>query len=285
MKSMLFAIPFLFSMNFHSGEVVREVAAEILEEPVIWHEEYQMIAHAMGMVDGYAETNSLEAFYASYDKGIRVFEGDFQLTSDQVLVLRHDFESSSYYTLGQSDAKDFMWMNLQQFLQTPIQKKYTPLTAQDLMWLLVEYEDAFFVTDTKDLDEDIIREQFTQLVDCIANTGDDSLYERIIVQIYYEEMYDLVADIYPFDHWIFTLYQLYDPDMYEIGRICAEKGIDVVTMPQSSARLEKSEILDSFGLKVYTHTVNKSYEVRYGINSGVSGFYTDSLLPQDFFQS
>lgn len=282
MKTMLFAIPLLFSMNFHSGEVVREVASDIMEEPVIWHEEHQMIAHAMGMVDGYAETNSLEAFYRSYENGMRVFEGDFQLTSDQVLVLRHDFDTSSYFTLGQSSVKDYGWMNLEQFLQTPIQKEYTPLTAQDLMWLMVEYEDVFFVTDTKDLDEDTIQQQFTQLVDCIEKTGDSSLYERVIVQIYYEEMYDLVADIYPFDHWIFTLYQLYDPDMYEIGRICAEKSIDVVTMPQSSVTLEKCDILHSFGLKVYTHTVNKSYEMRFGVNSGVAGFYTDSLLPKDF---
>ncbi len=279
MKALLFAIPMMFSMNFHPVE--EEIV--IVEEPVIWHEAHQMIAHALGIVDGYAETNSLEAFYESYEKGIRVFEGDFQLTSDGVLVLRHDFEMGSYYTLGQEVVDDELWMDEEQFVSTMIQKNLTPLTAMDLMWLLVEHEDAFLVTDTKDLDEDIVKAQFTALVDCIKATGDPSLFERVIVQIYYEKMYELVTDIHPFSQWIFTLYQIYDPDMYEIGSFCAENGIEVVTMPQSSARIDKSEILHSFGLKVYTHTVNKSYEVRYGLNNGIAGFYTDSLLPKDYF--
>lgn len=285
MKALLFAIPMMFSMNFHGAQEVNlaQAPVETMVEQVVWHDEHQMIAHALGIVDGYAETNSLEAFHESYEKGIRVFEGDFQLTSDGVLVLRHDFEQTSYYTLNQPILNDTLWMDEEQFTNTLIQEKLTPLTAQELMTLLVEYEDAFLVTDTKDLEEEAIRAQFTQLVDCIYQTGDLSLFDRVIVQIYYEDMYDIVSEIYPFDHWIFTLYQIYNPDMHEIGEICVEKGIEVVTMPQSSARLDKSEILHSYGLKVFTHTVNKSYEVRYGLNNGISGFYTDSLLPKDYF--
>lgn len=285
MKALLFAIPMVFALNFYGMESPPEEAESPMAEaePVVWHDEYQMIAHAFGIVDGYVETNSLEAFHESYEKGIRVFEGDFQMTSDGVLVLRHNFEIYSYYTLGQQIEDGALLMDEAQFRSTLIHNKYTPLTAMDLVELLLEYDDAFLVTDTKDLEENIVRAQFLQLAKCVYLAGDPSLFERIIVQIYYEDMYDIVSDVYPFEHWIFTLYQLYNPDMHEIGQFCVEKGIEVVTMPQASARLEKSEILHGYGLKVYTHTVNKSYEVRYGLNSGIAGFYTDSLLPEDYF--
>lgn len=240
-------------------------------KPEKWHESHQMIAHALGEVDGYAETNSKEAFLSAYDKGFRIFEADLQLTTDEHLVVRHN-----QLVLNGSTKID-----LDSFLQGQAFGKYTNMTAEDLVDLLVEHEDAYLVTDSKDVEPEIIQEQFRQLLDLIEATGDTSLYDRVIVQIYFEEMYELIYDLYPFEHWIFTLYQIYDPDLEEIGDFCAENAIEVVTMPYTTVTKEKSDILHSYDLKVYAHTINEHVEVLYGKSSGVDGFYTDFLAPDD----
>lgn len=296
MKSFLFALPIVAvlgiftlpnSNDSNNGPILgldsppQQVIVPS-EEPA-WHDNHQMIAHALGEIDGYAETNCLEAFYASYDKGIRIFEADFQLTSDNHLVVRHDFEQISYYNLQQEVLNGDTSMDLERFVSEKIIHQYTSLTAKDLIALLVEHEDAYLVTDSKDLEPEIVQEQFRQLVDIVLETGNMTLFDRIIVQIYNEDMFTLVQEIYPFHHWIFTLYQLVNPDMKDVGAFCVEKGIEVVTMPHSSATTEKSNILHGYGLKVFTHTINEQSDVIHGKNNGVDGFYTDFLLPEDFY--
>ena len=92
-------------------------------EQTAWTE-LPIVAHALGTVEGRVETNSKDAFLESYEKGHRLFECDFQLTSDGKLVLRHDWEQISYYNLEQSFAGVMDW---ETFMQTPIAYYYTPL--------------------------------------------------------------------------------------------------------------------------------------------------------------
>lgn len=54
-----------------------------------WFEDYKVISHALGGIDGKDYTNSFEALQYSYEQGQRVVEADFLFTSDDVLVLRH----------------------------------------------------------------------------------------------------------------------------------------------------------------------------------------------------
>lgn len=52
--------------------------------------EQRFIAHALGGIDGKKYTNSLEALNEGYDNGIKLFEVDLSMTSDNVMVARHD---------------------------------------------------------------------------------------------------------------------------------------------------------------------------------------------------
>jgi glycerophosphoryl diester phosphodiesterase len=48
------------------------------------------IAHALGSVDGYVYTNTVEAFEESYAKGFRLFECDLVLLRDGTVLVAHD---------------------------------------------------------------------------------------------------------------------------------------------------------------------------------------------------
>ena len=52
------------------------------------------IAHAGGGIGGASYTNSRDAFDANYRRGFRFFETDLNWTSDDQLVLIHDWEAS-----------------------------------------------------------------------------------------------------------------------------------------------------------------------------------------------
>jgi len=102
-----------------------------------WASENRFIAHALGGIEGFAYTNSKEAFIKNYAAGHRVFEVDMIFTADERLVCSHDWN-----TYGSPP-------NHLEFLNTKIQGKFTPLALMDVLVLLCDYPDAYLVTDTK----------------------------------------------------------------------------------------------------------------------------------------
>ncbi len=247
-----------------------------------WYVEHELIAHALGTVDGYAETNSCEAFIESYNKGYRVFEADFFLSSDNKLILRHDFDRNSYVKLGQPMDKDQPIMTLSKFLDTPIRRLYTPLDADRLVMLLNKYNDAYLVTDTKFTDAKSVELQFSLLCEAIDRAGNEELYDRIIVQIYNDDMYYTVKNLYEFKNYIYTLYQLPSRDFNRIGRFCEANGIKTVTMSAEIYSTASIEILHGYGCNVYFHTVNNLKEMQRMALGGADGFYTDNVTPEEY---
>ncbi len=248
----------------------------------LWHLENPVVAHALGQIEGRYETNSREAFLHSYDQGIRVFEADFQLTSDGILVVRHDFEQISYYNLEQVVYNKDTSMTYDRYINEKINFKYTPLTGESLLQLLVEHPDAYLITDTKHTDSPTLTSQFTQLVQIAQKLGEPQVLDRIVVQIYNPEMYHQVGEIYPFDQWIYTLYQQENPDYHQVGQFCRENAIDVVTLSEERVSQERMDILDRYGLKVYAHTVNRLQKSNSLLEMGVDGVYSDVLTLEDW---
>ncbi len=246
-----------------------------------WHENYKTVAHALGGVDGNYEINSYESFIESYEKGFRVFEADFYLTSDDQLVVRHDFDLNSYYNLDQIMDKEAPVMSHEKFMATPIRDKYLPLDADGIVALLNKYNDAYLITDTKFTDTASITLQFNRLCEAVDRAGNEELYDRIIVQIYNDEMYYTVKNIHEFGGWIYTLYQLPERNFERIGRFCAHNGIDVVTMAKEIYSEKSIETLHSHGCKVYLHTVNDTDDMARMSKGGADGFYTDMITEEE----
>ncbi|MCI9156485.1 MAG: hypothetical protein HFF44_06010 [Lawsonibacter sp.] len=262
------------SSVFPLVNAIRRAAADNSPSARSWTD-IPVIAHAMGTVDGRIGTNCKDAFLESYARGQRVFEVDLQLTSDGVMVARHDWDTNSNFNMEQSLEGVADWKT---FMSTPVCYYYSPLDIDGIIDLMLAYPDVYIVTDGKDTDEASVRAQVREIVRAVNQAGDPSLWDRIIIQIYHEEMYDWVKAEAPVKNWIFTLYQIGNPDYDEIGRFCQERDIPVVTIDAARLAAENSRILHSYGRLVYTHTVNRLSSMA-ASSLWADGFYSDYVTP------
>lgn len=244
------------------------------------HSDPLLIAHAMGGLEDGKYSNSLEAFTVNYKKGLRVFEADFQVTSDHVMVLRHDWTKKR----GQKGLlkEDGYIPTAEEFLTTPLYGKYTPLALSDLFELMKKYEDVYIITDTKGKEHDEVISDFGLLVDTARQTDSLDCLSRFIVQIYNDEMYDAVLSVYPFTNWIYTVYQRGTDNFEQLCRFCQENGIPIITINYKKYKEEFQKLADEYGLLIYLHTVNDSDAALSFYEMGVDGFYTDEITPALF---
>jgi len=260
-----------------SDDIIGEEAAEI--KP--WSD-YFVISHACGAVDGRVETNSLEAFEQNYEKGQRVFEMDFILTLDNKLVARHDFEQNSYYVMEQTYNKKIPVMMHQMFINMPINYKYTPMDIDMVVEQLNNHKDAYIVTDSKNTDKETIEKEFQLMKEAVERTGNDEIFDRIVVQIYYPEMQEYIRNIGGFKNFMLTTYQIQNPDFNELAEFCVKNDIGAVVVPFEALTEKKAEVIHNAGLKLYTHTLNRLYDVKKCIDMyGIDGVYSDYLVESD----
>lgn len=239
--------------------------------------ENELVAHGLGAINGVAITNSKEAFIANYEKGFRVFEVDLQYTIDGYLVAAHDF-NNPYVNTTNMDLKN--GVTYLEFISNPVFNEYTPLTFEDVVKLMAEYEDVYIITDTKYTDANTINKQFNKMVEITKNI-DEKILDRIIPQAYSYEMYSYIDQIYNFKSYIITLYLMKEVDEDYLTKFAYENGIGVITMDIYRATDSLIGKLDDYGIKVYVHTINTEDAVTFYKNKGVSGFYTDTLVPKN----
>lgn len=226
-----------------------------------------LVAHAGGGVGKATYTNSYEAIRDNYSKGHRVFELDFRLTTDGYLAAIHDWN------------KDIP-MSLADFKKTKARDYFTSIGFDDVAKMMLINKDMYIVTDTKSFEysAEQTEAQFKALVD-IAKQYDPSILKRVIVQIYNEEMYDLIEP-FQFDNIAYTLYASGDKES-DVVKFVEEKNIKVVVM--APERLNKAFLqnLADAGAVVYVHTINDLANIDEYAIMGVWGFYTDFLSPVD----
>lgn len=235
-----------------------------------------VIKHSFGSIDGYCYTGSLEAFLENYEKGDRIFEVDLEMTSDDKVILRHDWDLEMQEGISSENIP-----TQEQFLSAPIYGIYTPLSFRDLCLLMQEYPDIWIVTDSKYKDWDNVIKQFTIMVRTAEECNAAEVLDRLVVQIYDEFMYEALKEVYPFRSFIFTLYQRWDGKTVEtctqICRWSVEKNIDMITMPYSYATEENLEVTRRYGREVYVHTINDAAVAKDFFEKGIRGIYTDDL--------
>lgn len=242
----------------------------------------QIIAHAMGAIDDLRTPNCLEGFLAQYEAGVRVFEADLRLTRDVKNVLHHDW----YYPDWQDGISYTNIPTREKFVSEKILDKYTPLSFQDLLLLMVEYPDICVVTDTKFTEPDVFYIQFDSLLADAHELGLTYLLDRIFVQVYDERMHTGLENIHPFPHYIYTLYQdkTFDgteDSFREKAAFCAEHGIEGITMSDYWWKPAYAGIAEEYGVKVYVHTINDADKAKEILSGGAAAIYSDSLAPSD----
>lgn len=261
-----------------AGAPMESAVTALSENAVPGWESYPLVAHAVGSTDSISCVPALETFTANYERGYRVFECDFQETSDGHLVLRHDWSA------GMQEGVDGDQVpTLSEFLAAPLYGIYTPLSFSDLLELMELYPDTYIVTDSKNTDAASVERQFTAMVETARASGKEHLLRRFIVQLYSLEMYDAVQAVYPFSHYMLTLYQTGFAGTAEefegFAQGCAEKGIRHIVMWHYLYREEFRPIMEQYDINVYVHTVNDTAAAARLIAQGVSGVYSDRIHP------
>ena len=234
-----------------------------------WYSTNRLIYHAGGGIDGLTYSNSKEALEQTLSRGNRVIEIDFLYTSDGHLVCAHDWHGIT----NQSSPPD-----LETYKNLRIYGKLTPLTAEELLDYMVQFNDLYIVLDTKESDA-------VQIVkDLIALCGDNSdLPHRFIIQLYGSGDKQKLMDIYPFtdENFLFTAYKFGTGDPIRIMELCYQENISVITVPHGSLVPEAIDFLTQKGFILFEHTVNHPNEACSALEKGVYGLYTDFLWPSD----
>ncbi|MCK5097226.1 MAG: sulfatase-like hydrolase/transferase [Desulfobacteraceae bacterium] len=214
-----------------------------------------IIMHAMGRIDGNDYTNSLEAFKFHYERGRKVFEVDFALTKDDKIVANH----SHRINISQQD-----------FLNKKITNKYTPLSLERVIDLMIEYPDMILITDTKENFSEII----FKIIELVKKKN-EKLLNQIIPQVYSETTYEKAMAMYPFKAVIYTLYQGKVKDDQVIKFIKKTDNIIAVTMSKTRFSEKIAKRINRAETRVFVHTVNDASEVSAFIQKGADGIYTD----------
>ncbi|WP_105157063.1 glycerophosphodiester phosphodiesterase family protein [Streptococcus suis] len=252
-----------------------------------WIEKFpNLIAHAGGT---YREksyntfyTNSLEALQQNYSMGHRVFEMDFYLTSDGKMAAVHDWDQFGYMN-GVALSSD-EWKNFQTFGSPVTDSRFTTMLIGDVLDQMLINKDMFLVTDTKSFEvskEEMIT-QFTEIYN-EAMKRNPKLLNRIVPQVYNEDMFHSIQSIFKFPSVIYTLYATQSSAEAITQFANANPEIKVITMSTGDPRFgtEFFASLHAVNKKVYTHTIHTYDELTKYSALGIDGFYTGLLLPSD----
>lgn len=250
-----------------------------------WYESNKLIAHAGGGIQGLTYTNSIDAIEENYSKGHRIFECDLIMTSDNQIVLRHDWGNEFKDAFEQSDDWEGDIPTYDEYKESLIGGRYTVGTLDNLCQFMKENEDVYVVTDTKDAEPELVNTIFNTFWNYLVQNNLQNLKERFIIQIYTDEMLNIIDQITYFPNKIYTLYYRQalgeNINWNEFAEFCVANNIDVVTLPANWVNNEVCEILSDNQLRVYTHTINRLVDYEYMKSLGAYGIYTDWLLPID----
>ena len=242
------------------------------------YDDYVLISHGVGALNGRTRVAARESFLYNYRLGYRVFECDFVLTSDGYAVLRHDWLGGMQAGIDENHIP-----TKEEFSQVPILDRYTPLTFEDLLELMIQFPEIWIVTDFKDTDDASVTALFTALTEEARAMGRVDLLHRMVVQLYTPEMYHTVEAVHPFDHYMLTLYQTEfygEADILErYVSEAAALGIRDIVMWSFLYDESFLPILEAYGCRVYVHTLSDPDAAQALLDRGVYGIYADGIDP------
>lgn len=247
-----------------------------------WAENNRTVAHAMGGYDGHTYINSLEAFLYNYELGHRVFEVDFRISADNVLVAAHEWRDVylMQYRAHASEEYPYPPLTVEEFTGEYLLESQTALTIDNVVELMIEYPDIYIITDTKETMDTNLMYVFEEIVSA-AEYYDPSILNRIIPQIYSFDMYQPLFELYDWKSAIFTMYQIGSSiSPSEVFDFTYSHGIKAITAPFNKSPGDFCRSIDETGGYVYLHTYNTLTDIASLAKSrSIYGVYTDFLPP------
>ncbi|MEM9366280.1 MAG: hypothetical protein AAGD07_09795 [Planctomycetota bacterium] len=225
-----------------------------------------VVSHRGGNVPGIADAAPIHRLQTNYDRGQRLFELDLAWTSDDEIVVKHDWKDHRVIP------------SMQAFLQEAPEDHANLAMVYD--WL-ADHPDAFIVTDCKKRSLEGVAKIRMERPDLVP---------QFIPQIYQLKDYELVES-QGFRNIILTLYRcLPDEPAEKLIPFLEQNRLFALTIPRSRANdVALLTACDRINLPTYVHTINQPEQamdllVPSTDGAKVYGIYSDDLTNRDMFR-
>jgi len=267
--------------------------SEVTSAEVMHRSKIQLVAHALGAVDGVTYTNSIEAFETNYAAGARWFEVDLSLTADGDIVCFHrDHEKNIGLEIPLQQVKT------ENFLTRRYEGRFHLMTFSDLLARAARLGNVRLIMDTKEWNGRIL-EAFARLLASAPNQQ-----RRIVVpQIYHPSdlpaLRALEMRFGRFSALVFTLYLtafssvevpvLREREHGAAIELSSEENVATFVkrehIPFVTIRIDRfgrvlAARLHAAGARVLVHPVNDPSEVARLVADGADGVYSYFLRPR-----
>lgn len=247
-----------------------------------WTKENKYIAKRMGGVDGYANTNSKEAMEESYKRGIRVLQGDLTMTSDGKLVLCTDFTKESLANLS----LPLTWQNEipseKEFLSKKIKNKYTTMSFNDVAEFMKNHKDVYFVVGLNNKSIKDVEKDYKEILK-VSRKVDNNILKRIIPQIYYDQMYRPIMNMYDFKSAIYVVNKDEKKSMDKIIDFSFGHGIKIISLEEDKLSKDTIRKLTDRSMGIYMYGFNDLQKVSEFDPSYIFGVFSD-YLPKEIIK-
>ena len=222
-----------------------------------------LIAHAGGAIGGKTYTNSIEAINASVAAGFSFIELDLILTCDGQVVAAHDWE---HFRSISGTGKSEECLSLEEFKAKKVHNQYNVVTATDINFLFSKNEELFLVTDK-------IRD-FSALLSQINVSKDRLLVEVFSYKDYVKALKRGIK--YP------MLCIWNERSFNKHFRHLTSGMVSMITIPEKLIPKlgEQLKLVHDKGVSIFAFSSNDEGYVKRYLGEYVTGFYTDSIVPQ-----
>lgn len=213
--------------------------------------------------------NCKEHIRKSMELGFPVVEVDVVYTSDKRPVLSHVFRPEDETVWDHVPTYD-------EFKSVSVNGSCTPLSLREFLGEFDFTKSPYIFLDSKrDLKDDT--DYCLDIVKIVREMAAENEH-KFVIQIHNYQDIDLIMKF----GWKGSVhYCLGDEDPTDVAKICAAKGVHSISI--SEKRILRSQDIKVFldhGIHVFAYTVNHRRRMNALRRLGVSGIFTDRLLPE-----
>lgn len=234
-----------------------------------------LVAHALGGIDGYTYLNSKEGFEDSYARGMRFIEVDLCFSADGRLICSHGFKEADVERMGiqgvtVGNPPEYEAWNVMRFHGT-----YTTQDAEDILHYMESYPELYVEFDMRSLKGEDAYRMAEAVIDTFGT--DLALYQRILIQVYSPEMYEIFKEVYDFPVMQFYMTKAFCKDIDTYIGFCQDHEITSIAISDSYVTDEILEKLLNSGIKIMVHTVDDPVKAQMYLDQGVTVICTNHL--------
>ena len=236
------------------------------------------LAHALGGYEGYKYLNNEPALKAAIKNGHKYYEVDLTLTTDGHVVPSHGWTPANAERCGMPYSPEFENMTKELFLKQTVHDMPT-MDTELLYSYMKKYKNFYWELDLHGLKKDAAIEITKTLIKDFHN--DEELFERFLVQVNSEEMFEGVDSVYHFKYYQYLLYKGTTPEkLDEAISFCRKHDIISIALSVKDANEEYVKTIKDAGLFILAYSSDKPKTAEKLFKMGVDTICTNTLNPK-----